>query len=362
MLIINSICTDFHIYSNVEFCMFVYLSNQITLATNKHAQIRYNTLDKCFRNPGKRFAIEDLVTACNESIYEFTGKDEGIKKRQLYDDIRFMESEQGWSIELEKTKDGRKVYYRYEDPNFSISNKPLNETEAFQLKEALLTLSRFKGMPQYDWIEELGTRLDAEFKLNKNSEKVMSFEENEYLEGKPFISELYNAIIYKKVVAIEYKTFKNENSITYELSPYHLKQFNKRWFLFGKSPNFETLTNLALDRIISIKETDKTYENSNIDFNEYFEDIVGVTIPDAKVETIKIKIAESLVPYIKTKPLHPSQAYKFEDNAHRVIIKVIPNYELESLLLSHGENLQVLEPTSFVEKMKSRIEKLKNNY
>ena len=89
--------------------MFVNLSNTIPLATNKHAQIRYNTLDKCFRNPGKRFAIEDLVAACNEAIYEFTGKEEGIKKRQLYDDIRFMESEQGWSIELEKTKEGIKL-------------------------------------------------------------------------------------------------------------------------------------------------------------------------------------------------------------------------------------------------------------
>lgn len=332
------------------------------MATNKHAQIRYNTLDKCFRNPGKRFAIEDLVAACNEAIYEFTGKEEGIKKRQLYDDIRFMESEQGWSIELKKTKDGRKVYYRYEDLNFSISNKPLNETEALHLKEALLTLSRFKGMPQYDWIDELGTRLDAEFKLNKNAQKVMSFEENEYLEGKTFISDLYNAITYKKVVAIEYKNFKNENSTIYELSPYHLKQYNKRWFLFGKSPNFETLTNLALDRIISIKETDKNFEETNIDFDEYFDDVVGVTIPNSPIETIKIKIIESLVPYIRTKPLHPTQIYKFEDNSHRITLKVIPNYELESLLLSYGESLQVLEPLSFVEKMRIRVEKMKNNY
>lgn len=332
------------------------------MATNKNAQIRYNTLDKCFRNSGKRFTVENLVKACNEAIYEFTGKEDGIKKRQLYEDISFMESAQGWSIALEKTKDGRKVYYRYEDPTFSISNQRLNETEANQLKEALLNLSRFKGMPQYDWIDELGTRLDAEFKLNKNSEKVMSFEENEYLEGKPFISELYNAIIYKKVVAIEYKNFKNDTSVTYEISPYHLKQYNKRWFLFGKSPNYETLTNLALDRILSIKETDKVYKNSTTDFNDYFEDIVGVTIPDTPIETIKIKIAESLVPYIKTKPLHPTQAYKFEDGMHRIVIKVIPNYELESLLLSHGENLQVLAPLWFVEKLKSRIEKMKNNY
>jgi hypothetical protein len=46
----------------------------------------------------------------------------------------------------------------------------------------------------------------------------------------------------------------------------------------------------------------------------------------------------------------------------KIVIKVIPNYELESLILSYGENLQVLEPLSFVEKIKIRIEKMKNNY
>lgn len=89
---------------------------------------------------------------------------------------------------------------------------------------------------------------------------------------------------------------------------------------------------------------------------------MGVSIPNAPIETIKIKISESLVPYITTKPIHPSQAYKFEDNMHRIVIKVIPNYELESLLLSFGESLQVIEPTSFLEKMRNRIEKMKNNY
>ncbi len=332
------------------------------MATNKHAQIRYNTLDKCFRNTGRKYSIDDLVEACNIAICEFTGKEEGIKKRQLYDDIRYMESEQGWAIELEKAKDGRKVFYRYEDPNFSISNKPINETEANQLKEALLTLERFKGLPQFEWIEELGTRLDAEFKLNKNSDKVISFEENEYLTGKQFISELYNAIIYKKVVTIDYKTFKNENIIQYQLSPYHLKQFNKRWFLFGKSLNFETLTNLALDRIVSISELGGEYQQNSINFEEYFEDVIGVTIPEAEIQTIKIKIDETLVPYIKTKPLHPSQVSMFQNNENYVILKVIPNYELESLLLSYGESIQVLEPASFVEKMRMRIEKMTNNY
>jgi hypothetical protein len=34
------------------------------------------------------------------------------------------------------------------------------------LKEALLTISRFKGMPQFEWIEEMQVRLEQAFKLN----------------------------------------------------------------------------------------------------------------------------------------------------------------------------------------------------
>lgn len=50
------------------------------MATNKHAIIRYQALDKCFRNIGKRYFMDDLIEACNQAIYEFTGSNEGIKK------------------------------------------------------------------------------------------------------------------------------------------------------------------------------------------------------------------------------------------------------------------------------------------
>ena len=74
------------------------------MATNKHAQIRYLALDKCLGNPGRRYFIEDLVKACNNAILEFTGKEEGVKKRQVYEDIKFMESERGWAAESKDSK------------------------------------------------------------------------------------------------------------------------------------------------------------------------------------------------------------------------------------------------------------------
>lgn len=332
------------------------------MSTNKHAIIRYQTLDKCFRNTGRKYAIEDLVIECNKAIYEYTGKEEGIKKRQLYDDIRFMESEQGWSIELVKEKQGRRVFYKYEKSGFSISNQPLNETEANQLKEALLTLDRFKGLPQYSWINELSTRLESTFALKQKNNVIIGFEQNEYLKGLEYISVLYNAILYKKVLNITYRNFKTENSTNITIHPYYLKQFNMRWFLFGKSNEYESLTNLALDRIENIQEITEEYLDTEIDFNEYFEDIVGVTVSNGQVETILIKISETLLPYLVTKPLHGSQIIKRQEDKHFMELKVIPNYELETLLLSFGEKIKVLKPEYLVEKLKERITKMRNNY
>jgi predicted DNA-binding transcriptional regulator YafY len=332
------------------------------LSTNKHAIIRYQTLDKCFRNVGRNYAIEDLVEECNKSIYEYTGKEEGIKKRQLYDDIRFMESEQGWSIELKKVKEGRRVFYKYEKSNYSISNQPLNETEANQLREALLTLDRFKGLPQYNWINEINARLESTFNLKQKNETIISFEQNEYLKGLEYIPVLYNAILYTKVLNIGYKSFNSNEIKSIIISPYYLKQYNMRWFLFGKSANFETITNLALDRIESIETVKKEYINSDVDFNEYFEDIIGVTIQNENVLNIVLKVDKTLIPYITTKPLHGSQKIYDTDNNFEVHLKLIPNYELETMILSFGEKIQVLEPIILVEKLKERINKMKNNY
>src|SRR4051812_42075281 len=98
-----------------------------------------------------------------------------------------MESSEGWNIRLEYSRDGHKVYYRYTDKSFSINNQPLNETEENQLKEALLTISRFKGMPQFEWVDEIAARLDAGLGLSKPKRKIIEFDQNDYLKGLEFI-------------------------------------------------------------------------------------------------------------------------------------------------------------------------------
>ncbi|SRR5690554_5449090 len=132
------------------------------MATNKHAQIRYQVLDRCFSNPGRRYFIKDLIEECNKALLDQAGIVDGVKERQVRQDIRDMESI--WDIPLCKPREGKKVYYHYEDIRYSINNQPLNETEINQLKETIYMLNRFKGMPQFSWMEEILARFESVFK------------------------------------------------------------------------------------------------------------------------------------------------------------------------------------------------------
>jgi len=336
------------------------------MATNKHATIRYQVLDRCFRNPGRKYFIEDLVNACNDALEEYTGNEDGVKRRQVLEDIKFMESSVGWNIPLERVRDGHKVYFRYEDRSFSINSQPLNPAEESQLKEALLTLSRFKGMPQFEWIDELMARLDSGLRLSKTeNRKIIDFEQNPYLQGRDKISPLYQAILNQKVLILTYKSYRTQTDKTYVFHPYLLKQYNNRWFVFGHVEGLKEIENFALDRIQYISNSTKKYKpNTEIDFEEYFEDIVGVNLPlNEPIKKVIIQVTNQRLPWIHSKPLHGSQKEIEKGKTHTKIgLDVIPNHELDALLLSFGDDLIILEPKDLRDSMKQKISSLFEKY
>ncbi|WP_288955345.1 WYL domain-containing protein [uncultured Polaribacter sp.] len=331
---------------------------------NKHQIIRYQALDKCFRNNGKRYFIEDLIGACNDAIYNFSGNSDGVQKRQIYDDIAFMLSEDGYAAPIEKNKVGRKVYYFYTDINFTINNQPLTESEALELKETLVTLNRFKGLPQFEWIESMTTRLEASFQFGIDANQIIEFDQNEFLKGKEHIKDLYHSITNKTPLTISYKSFSANTEVEIELHPYYLKQYNNRWFVFGKNPKYDNITNLALDRISKIELLEANFINTDIDFQEYFEDIIGVTFSNEfQSEAIIVRVDIGLWPYIETKPLHGSQkVVNKTDEFVDIKLELIPNYEFESLILQYGEKIVVLEPKHLKEKIQDRIKQLIKKY
>jgi predicted DNA-binding transcriptional regulator YafY len=335
------------------------------MATTKNALIRYKTLDQCFRNVGKNYCIEDLIDECNKVLLELDTQSDGISLRQIREDIKFMRSEAGWSIEFADLKDGKKKIYRYADPHFSINNMPLNEIEISQLESALAILTQFNGMPQFEWISELIPKLKQGMSTKDQDQIVIDFDSNKYLRGIDYLGPLYNAVFYKKVLKINYQPFENETPYELIIHPYFLKQYNNRWFLFGYNPeNNKYDWNLALDRICSVKEVEGMYQVNNvINWDEYFEDIIGVTKPiERLLEHVTLHFYGKTGKYIETKPLHGSQKSKWIDNAIlEVNLDLIINYEFERLVLSYADNVKVIQPKKFQLLIKERL-KIANEF
>ena len=119
---------------------------------------------------------------------------------------------------------------------------------------------------------------------------------------------------------------------------------------------YRNITNVPLDRIVAIEQAPVEYIATDIDFEEYFDDIIGVTFPkDKDLVSVQLKFSESRFPYVTSKPIHWSQKVVDADN-YIIEIDVIPNKELTALLLSYGSDVEVLSPECVRNEIKAIVE------
>lgn len=333
------------------------------MGVSKNAHIRYRILDRCLRS-NNYYSVEQLLLECNNVLAELGTC---VEKRQIYYDLNFFQNSEGFSAPLLKIRNAHTIYYTYEDKNFSIYNQILKENEIVKIREALLNLSGSKGLPQYFLVEEIISGLNAAFLLPENVEKIIEFDSNEFLKGVNFIGCLYESIFYKNVLNVKYLPFLSESHLELTFHPYFIKQYHNRWFVFGlsKVKNFEEynqkIVNLALDRILDLSVNHfEPFCPNNLNFNEYFDDVVGVTVYDhVNIEKVKLKVLNSRYPYIETKPIHGSQKRldrESNENFTVISLDIKINPEFESLLLYYGPDIEVLEP----ENLRNRISDIIN--
>ncbi len=341
------------------------------MATNKHAMIRYQALDACFSNRYRRFYIEDLIDACNKALQEFYLSKEDtindveyyVKRRTIFNDIAFMESSEGWNAPIKRCYEGRRCYYRYEDENFSINKRDFSEAELDKLDEALIMLNRLNGTAGFDWVSEFVANFEDKLGRRRNTTPVIGYEKNPFLTGIENLSVLYNYIVNKQVLKITYQHF-TQGTMVHFMHPYYLKQYNNRWFLFGITERKkDVLTNLPLDRIVKIEPVHMAYiPNTKFDFEEYFDDVVGVSVPwTGEPEKVVLKFDKERYPYIITKPLHPSQTELDKDNCI-IQLNVFLTPELESVIFSYGDHVEVLEPATLRETFRQKTAKMIEKY
>lgn len=331
------------------------------MAQGKNAYIRYKVLDRCFRDSRKRYYIEDLLDACNDELYNYDGS--SVTERTIRDDIHFMQRQAGGGVPLVKKYDGHRAYYMYSDRNFSIMDLPMSQSEVEMLSDTIQMLSRFKGLPNHEWLNATLAQMKSTFNINHAKASYVSFSQNEDLKGLKYFTPLYESIVSQHVLSLEYHKFGGP-SYNRIIHPYQLRQYNNRWFLVGKEPNVSEklpIVVVPLDRIDNYKilENEK-FSPLKGDVEAYFKDMVGVSPKFGEsCQHIVFKAYHPADSYIVTKPIHHSQRVVERHEDYTILsLDLIPTYEFETIMLTYADKCEILEPLDLRGKIKERAKNI----
>ena len=230
------------------------------------------------------------------------------------------------------------------------------------LSETVEMLKQFKDFSLFNELGGIIQRLEDKVYNEKNKKSsIIHLDKNDGLKGLAYRDTLYQAILKKIVLKINYKSFKARKASVLTFYPFILKEFNNRWFLVGKVSPKKTILTLALDRILSIDyDLGIPFLNEAFNGDAYYKNTIGVTVlKDEQLQEVVLRIDRSNAPYVITKPFHHSQKIidRNSDGGITVSIYVHLNYEFERLILGFGDAIEVLEPKILRKRIQRKMKK-----
>lgn len=342
----------------------------------KNALSRYKILDELLSDRYHCYTLDSLTEIVGERLMDL-GQDP-VSRRQIEKDIQYLEYGGEFLAEIERyTADGEACFnkklmktvwrkgLRYADPSYSIFKKNLTEDEKNLMRDLLSIVGQFDGLPELATLEDMRMRLQL-----GEATQTISLSQNP-LDGTNTFGVLYSSITHHQVVKLTYHTRRdNGQKKMISVSPYQLREYNRRWFLICSAKEDGKILTFAVDQIDDVEQrpTDG-YVNYEGDINERYEDVVGVTLyEDKPVEHIIFWVSDESKNYVQTKPIHESQKNIRGENAEHLYtcnkelctgaffsIDCIVNYELVRELMGFGKDLLVLQPLSLRQEIIRKI-------
>ena len=331
------------------------------MPTNKHAIIRYRTIDRCLRDRNGRWDWRTLAQECIQEIEVATGVTVKLSERTIKGDLADMRSNDILGYYAPIDYDRKEKSYYYTDPSYAISEVAINKEDKTQLNQALNILKQFAGLSDVLGVQSILTKLQHTIDNRVDHEQsIIHFDHPLDSPGQQWLYKLYNGIRLRQVVSIDYQPFGRSRS-SHTMSPYLLKEYQKRWYLIGYHHDKGDIRTLALDRMLNLRESFVEYI-AKTDFNpdQYFRDVIGVTISEgSQRQRILIKAFGLQVQYFKTRPLHISQTIVEEKDDYAIFsITVVINYELVSELFSYRQSIEVIEPEALRSQFQTEVKNM----
>ncbi len=176
-----------------------------------------------------------------------------------------------------------------------------------------------------------------------------------------FLTDIISAMRDSKVISLCYQSFRNPEPHCFNVRPYCVKYFKQRWYMLGDSDL--GLRIYSLDRFVDMEELEESFElPKDFDAEEYFRNFFGVIIGEAP-EDIRIRVVPNQVKYFRTLPLHGSQKEAVQEDGSSVFsYHIAPTFDFVQEILSHGADVEVLEPDGLRERISDDVARMASLY
>lgn len=334
---------------------------------NQEMMFRIRVIDNCLRKASQQWTRETLADACNDQAWEHLDLERNYTIVTISRDLKRMKAEPPAGFGAPIEWDTALKTYRYTDASYVLDRLPLYQEDINLLEEAL---GLIQSAPYFELDEGLATladRIAERLKLKRTPAELPAvvFSHSQKVEGQQWTPLLYEAVIKKHCAVLTYQPFE-ELATRQIISPYLLREYNRRWFLIAYSHQHQKIRTYALDRIQHAEQylLEPFYRQPGFNPKRYFDPVIGVSIPeDRQLEDVRIRVTPLRAKYLTTKPIHHSQKLVEQTDTHSIIsIRVIPNIELERYLLSMGEEAVVQQPIWLRRQIAKRLELAANHY
>ncbi len=176
-----------------------------------------------------------------------------------------------------------------------------------------------------------------------------------------FLTDIISAMRDFRVISLCYQSFRHPEPFCFNVRPYCVKYFKQRWYLLGDSDL--GLRIYSLDRFVDMEELEEHFEiPKGFDAEEYFGNYFGVIIGE-EPEGVKIRVVPDQVKYFRTLPMHGSQRETVQEDGSSVFsYHIAPTLDFVQEILSHGADVEVLEPAELRESVADIIAGMASRY
>jgi predicted DNA-binding transcriptional regulator YafY len=244
-----------------------------------------------------------------------------------------------------------------------VEGTTLDPDEIANIKVAAALVKSIPGFELHKDLKDIISKLEMRAGIEEDEEQIIQFDTRLGYSGNKYLTRIFEAITCKQVIQFGYKDFHQQDESIITFHPYMLKEFNNRWSVIGiteesrKSGTYQ-ISRYGLERIIGrIKPVPAIdyYKHYSFEPAVYLKDIIGVSVTTGDaIKNIVLRFSEKRAPYVETNPLHSSQNL-VSGTTTTYSFNIIPNKELEALILFFGPDVEVVEPQPLRERIKELL-------